>query len=154
MSLLRDMSDPVWDYFGDPNVGLPSEDIPTSGSLSSGLAAAAQGHLIRVSIANLESYPGKAVGEDGSHNFDPIPEDLEATAFIDGVERPLPAEDPLLLNTPAGKQYRMIFDASSTGLVPAAPDGAVLEIDLVTAPDAWPITPGEDGGVSIVPPEE
>lgn len=63
----RNMAHPAWDYFGDPRVGLPSEDIPLD-SVWKGAADLYPGQLIR---GNLETrLAGLYINEDGTtHNF-------------------------------------------------------------------------------------
>ena len=123
--------------------GLPSGEC--SGLLA-GAAAAAPGHVLAIEIANMDSYPGKTVGEDGSHNFSPIPADLDATVFVDGDARSVP--DPLLV-PPPGKQYRMIFSPAGTGLVPDVSDGTLLMVDSSSRGAGTPVSIDEHGSITL-----
>lgn len=61
---LRNMSHENWDYFGDPRVGIPSEDIP-EGSIMYSRAQADQSALHRVVILSV-SRINVLFGEDGT----------------------------------------------------------------------------------------
>lgn len=129
-------------HFGGRKVGGGSDEMV---GLAAGVSLAAQGHLIRVYISNLEQYPGAFVSPTGQHNFDPIPGDLDASAFVDGVEIPLP---DLLLNPPAGMAYRLLFGASAAGLVPGASDGTLLRVSAATA-GGRPVAVAENGTFTV-----
>lgn len=79
---LRNMSHENWDYFGDPRVGIPSEDIP-EGSIAYDLAQEFPGELIRILIVFQSGTV--AFEEDGAYETPDVPVLVILTPFISGV---------------------------------------------------------------------
>lgn len=76
------MSHPDWDYFGDPRVGLPAEDIAGDGFLADD-ALLYPGQLIRGYV--LSGPAGVTYQEDGSHDYSGSLKTVTYELYVDGV---------------------------------------------------------------------